>query len=58
MFTGRRNVALLSLSQAATLSAIVMSMTLAAVLGVESGRGCTAQCFNQVLSRFYYPAGT
>ena len=33
MFNGRRNVALLALSQAATLSAIVMSMTLAAVLG-------------------------
>ena len=33
MFTGRRNVTLLALSQAATLSAIVMSMTLAAVLG-------------------------
>ena len=33
MFTGHRNVALLALSQAATLSAIVMSMALAAVLG-------------------------
>ena len=33
MFIGRRNVLLLALSQAATLSAIVMSMTLAAILG-------------------------
>ncbi len=33
MFIGRRNVLLLAFSQAATLSAIVMSMTLAAILG-------------------------
>ena len=33
MFIGRRNVLLLALSQAVTLSAIVMSMTLAAILG-------------------------
>lgn len=33
MFTGRRNILLLALSQAMMLSAIVMSMTLAAVLG-------------------------
>ena len=33
MFIGRRNVLLLAFSQAVTLSAIVMSMTLAAILG-------------------------
>ena len=35
MFIGRRNVLLLAFSQAVTLSAVVMSMTLAAILGAN-----------------------